>query len=64
MDGRQIDWAVQEPRWRAVYAGILRANRLQDRARRAVVGLHQGMLRDIELDLAGELPQAPNGPAR
>ncbi len=64
MEGRPIDWTVQEPRWRAVYAGILRANRLQDRARRAVAGLHQGLFLDMELDLAGELPPAPGAPAR
>lgn len=59
MEGRPIDWTTQEPRWRAVYAGVLRANRLQDRARNAVVGLHQGQLREIELELAGDLPPAP-----
>ena len=59
MEGSRIDWTLEEPRFRAVYAGILRANRLQDRARRAVAGLHQGLLREAELELAGELPPAP-----
>jgi len=59
LEAAREDWSVQEPRWRAVHAAVLRANQLQDRARRAVAGLAAAQLRPPELALVGDLPALP-----
>jgi hypothetical protein len=64
MEGGGVDWSVQEPRWRVVYASVLRANRLQDRARKAVAGLKLDPLRPLEQSQIADLllPEAPAVP--
>ena len=53
MEADAPDWSREEPRWRAVYAAVLRANRFQDRARRTVQGISASQLRPLEAQLAG-----------
>jgi hypothetical protein len=59
LEAARVDWSLQDPRWRAVHAAVLRANPLQHRARRAVAGLAAAQLRPLELALLGDLPAFP-----